>query len=237
LAASSVNSFPDSLPRSAAVVVAGGSGQRVGAGVAKQFLDVGGQPILRRAILPFLSHPSVDAVVVVLPPHDAADPPPWLLDLDITIVAGGAERSDSVWNGLLAVPPEIEVVLIHDGARPFVSRPVIDRVLAAAAGGAAIAALPVADTIKEVEDGVIVGSPERARLWQAQTPQGFVRSVLIDAHRMARRDHSAATDDAMLVERLGTPVRVVEGAPENIKITRPVDLLFAEALAAQQSAG
>jgi 2-C-methyl-D-erythritol 4-phosphate cytidylyltransferase len=227
-----VNSSPD-VVTAAAVVVAGGSGRRMG-GVAKQFLEVGGQPILRRALLPFVEHPDVHCVVVVLPSDDAAAPPPWLAELPVRVVAGGAERSDSVWNGLAALPPGIDLVLVHDGARPFVSRQVIDRVLYAARDGAAIAAVPVADTIKEVDgSGAVIATPERARLWQAQTPQGFRRALLVRAHRAAREAGIPATDDAVLVERLGTTVRVVEGAAENIKVTRPVDLVFAEALAAR----
>jgi 2-C-methyl-D-erythritol 4-phosphate cytidylyltransferase len=233
-----VSSSPDGRPRAAAVVVAGGAGRRVGGELPKQFLEVGGVPILLRATLPFLGHPAVRSVIVVLPAEYASTPPPWLDRRDLVLVAGGAERSDSVRNGLLAVPPDVETVLIHDGARPFVSRAVIDRVLGAAAHGPAIAAIPAADTIKEVDASRrIVGTPDRARLWQAQTPQGFPRDLLLEAHRRARVEAAPATDDAALLERMGVAVHVVEGAPENIKITRPVDLVFAEALAAHLAPG
>src|SRR5262249_53228908 len=137
----------------------------------------------------------------VLPAEDAASPPEWLACLAVRIVAGGAERGDSVWNGLLAAGDEVDLVLVHDGARPLVTADVIDRVLDAAAAGA-IAAVPVTDTIKEVRDeGVIAGTPDRAKLWQAQTPPGFPRAGLMRAYRQARDEGVAATDDAALYER------------------------------------
>lgn len=218
--------------RAAAVVVAGGSGRRMGGGVRKQYLQVGGAPILLHAVRAFVRHPGIGAVVVVLPPEDAASPPAWLAELGVAVVAGGEERGDSVWNGLLATPEDAETVLVHDGARPFVGAAVIDRVLEGARRGAVLAALPVTDTLKEVgPDGVVAGTPDRARFWQAQTPQGFPRALLLEAHRRARADGVRATDDAALCERYGIPVRVVEGAAENLKVTRPADLALAEALA------
>ena len=231
---SSTPSSAEPRPRSraAAVVVAGGSGRRMGGSVRKQYMEVGGEPILLRAARAFTAHPDVDGVVVVLPPADAAHPPAWLLELGVTVVAGGEERGDSVWNGLLATPEDAEVVLVHDGARPFVSAEVVGRVLEAARSGAVLAALPVVDTLKEVaEDGTVLGTPDRARFWQAQTPQGFPRAVILEAHRRARAEGVRATDDAALCERYGIPVRVVEGAADNLKVTRPTDLAVAEALA------
>ncbi len=229
---SSTPSSAEPRPRAAAVVVAGGSGRRMGGGVRKQYMEVGGEPILLRAVRAFVEHPDVGSVVVVLPPEDAASPPAWLLDLGVTIVAGGEERGDSVWNGLLATPEDAEAVLVHDGARPFVTADVIGRVLEAARSGAALAALPVTDTLKEVAaDGTVVATPDRARFWQAQTPQGFPRAVILEAHRRARAEGVRATDDAALCERYGIPVRVVEGAADNLKVTRPADLAVAEALA------
>jgi 2-C-methyl-D-erythritol 4-phosphate cytidylyltransferase len=217
--------------RAAAVVVAGGSGRRFGGPVRKQYLWVGGEPVLLRAIRPFLHHPRIGSVVVVLPPDDVAHPPPWLAELPVTIVAGGAERGDSVLNGLMAVGVDADRVLVHDGARPFVTPDVIDRVLDAEGG--AIAAVPVTDTIQRVAaDGVIVDTPDRATLWQAQTPQGFPRAALIEAYRQARAEGVAATDDAAVFARYAGPVRVVMGAHGNLKVTRPEDLPIAEAIAA-----
>lgn len=222
--------------RAAAVVVAGGAGTRLGGPVRKQYLEVGGEPVLLRAIRSFLHHPRITSVVVVLPAGDLAAPPRWLAGLPIQIVAGGAERGDSVLNGLLALPEDVSHVLIHDGARPFVSIDVIDRVLDACADGGASAAVPVTDTIQQVDrDGVITATPDRAALWQAQTPQGFPRAALLDAYHRARADGVAATDDAGLYARYVGPVRVVMGAYDNLKVTRPEDLRIAEAIAANRS--
>jgi 2-C-methyl-D-erythritol 4-phosphate cytidylyltransferase len=216
--------------RAAAVVVAGGSGTRFGGPVRKQYLEIGGVPVLLRAVRPFLDHPRIASVVVVLPPDDVAAPPPWLAGLPLIIVAGGEARGDSVLHGLQAVAEDVDRVLIHDGARPFVSADVIDRVLDAEGG--AIAAVPVTDTIQRVNVyGEIVATPDRTWLWQAQTPQGFPRAALLDAYRRARADGLAATDDAAIFARYAGKVRVVMGAYRNLKVTRPEDLPVAEALA------
>jgi 2-C-methyl-D-erythritol 4-phosphate cytidylyltransferase len=226
---------PSPEPRAAAIVVAGGSGRRIGGAVRKQYLEVGGRPVLLRAVLPFLHHPRISHVVVVLPPGDAANPPAWLASLGVRIVAGGAERGDSVWNGLRETREDDDVVLVHDGARPFVDRDVIDRVLDAVP---AIAAVPVTDTIKQVDDaGTIVATPDRARLWQAQTPQGFPRDALVRAYARAREEGVGATDDAAVYERYAGPVRVVRGSYRNLKVTRPEDLPVAEALALAADGG
>jgi 2-C-methyl-D-erythritol 4-phosphate cytidylyltransferase len=224
-------------PRAAAVIVAGGSGRRVGGPVRKQYLEIDGIPVLHRAVLPFLIDPRIHQVVVVLPPDDVEAPPPWLASLGVRIVAGGAERGDSVQRGLAAVEEGVDFVLVHDGARPFVSPGVIERVLDAAPR-ATIAAVPVTDTIKQVdEDGTIAGTPDRARLWQAQTPQGFPLADLRRAYERARGDGVAATDDAALYERYVGPVRVVMGSYRNLKVTRPADLAVAESLALAPEAG
>jgi len=219
------------------VIVAGGSGRRVGGPVRKQYLEIDGIPVLLRAVLPFLVDPRIRQVVVVLPPDDVEAPPHWLASLGVRIVAGGAERGDSVWNGLAAVSDEVDYVLIHDGARPFVPPALVDDVLDAAPA-AVIAAVPVTDTIKQVdEDGTIAGTPDRARLWQAQTPQGFPLGELLRAYRSARDEGFAATDDAAVYARCVGPVRVVMGSYRNLKITRPEDLAVAEALALAPGAG
>lgn len=226
---SSITSSAD--PTVAAVIVAGGSGRRMG-GVPKQYLDLLGEPVLQRAIRPFLDHPRVGEVVVVLPEEDVAAPPEWLHRLPLRIVAGGPERGDSVRSGLSALPGDVELALIHDGARPFVSADLIDRVIDGAAAGGAIAAVPATDTMKEVDaDGLIVRTLPRARIWQAQTPQGFPLASILGAHERARAEGWSETDDAALCERLGIPVAVVEGDRDNIKITRPGDLAVAEAIA------
>jgi 2-C-methyl-D-erythritol 4-phosphate cytidylyltransferase len=215
------------------VIVAGGSGLRFGGPVRKQYLEIGGVPVLLRAIRPFLSHPRIGQVIVVLPPEDVLHAPTWLLDVPVRIVAGGAERGDSVANGLEAVE-DADWVLIHDGARPFVDSGIIDRVLDGCVEAGAIAAVPVTDTIKQVDaEGAITGTPDRSTLWQAQTPQGFPLAALRDAYRRAAEEGIAATDDAALYERYVGPVRVVMGSYRNFKVTRPDDLPIAEAIAAE----
>jgi 2-C-methyl-D-erythritol 4-phosphate cytidylyltransferase len=216
--------------RAAAVIVAGGSGTRLGGPVRKQYLRVGGEPVLLRAVRPFLAHPRIHQTVVVLPADDVADPPDWLADLPVRIVPGGAERADSVLAGLRGVDADVDRVLIHDGARPFVSTAIIDRVLDAEGG--AIAAVPVTDTIQQVDaSGVIVHTPDRSALWQAQTPQGFPLGGILDAYDRAAAEGVTATDDAAIYARFVAPVRVVMGAYENLKVTRPEDLPVAEAIA------
>lgn len=219
--------------KAAAVVVAGGAGTRMGGETRKQYLRLGGEPVLLHAVRPFLAHPEIGPVVVVLPAQDAIDPPEWLRGLAVSVVAGGAERGDSVWHGLLAVPEDADWVLVHDGARPLVTGEIISRVLDACRHGGAIAAVAVTDTIQEVDgEGVIRATPDRSRLWRAQTPQGFPRQALVDAYRRAREEGAAFTDDAAVYARFAGPVRVVEGADDNLKVTRPADLAVAEVLRA-----
>jgi len=143
----------------------------------------------------------------------------------VQVVAGGAERQDSVWRGLQAVPSTAVVVAVHDAVRPFVTRALIDAVIAAArANGAAICALPIAETVKRVRDGVVEATVDRRALWAVQTPQVFHTALLREAHEKARRDAFLGTDESMLVERLGHAVAVVPGLRANVKITTADDL-------------
>jgi 2-C-methyl-D-erythritol 4-phosphate cytidylyltransferase len=220
------------------VVVAAGQGHRLGGEMPKQFLPVGGVPVLLRALRPFVGHPEVAQVVVVLPPDHAERPPAFLASLTgggLVIAPGGRERSDSVAAGLRVLAAECTVVLVHDGARPFVERGVIDAVIAhARAGEGAVAAVPVSDTLKEQTPGDpprVARTVPRDRLWRAQTPQGFPRRLLEEAYARAA-DPNAATDDAALVEACGGAVRLVPDTPRNLKITTREDLAVAEALAA-----
>ena len=217
------------------VIVAGGESARIGGSELKQFRWVAGKPTLLHSLQTFMARPDVAAVVVVLPRAFVADPPPWIFQCDIDrlmLSVGGRTRTDSVQNGLEDLPDEAQVVLIHDAARPLVDDATIDRVLAAARSGeCAIAALPVVDTLKEVDTaGRIVRTVDRAGLWRAQTPQGFPRDVIVRAHRDARANHVSATDDAALCERLGIPVSVVRGSERAMKITEESDFARAEAL-------
>ena len=172
--------------------------------------------VLLHSVQLFMERSDVCCVVCVLPQRYAGDPPPWLFQCDVDrllVSVGGRTRSESVANGLDDLPDEAQVVLVHDAARPLVDSATIDRVIDAVRGGTgAIAALPVVDTLKEVdEQQYIVRTVERDFLWRAQTPQGFPRRMLVDAHRRARIERISATDDAALCERLGHPVRVVLG--------------------------
>lgn len=214
------------------MIAAGGSGARMGPGRGrKQYLELGGEPVLLHAIRPFLEHADVAWVIVALPAEDVEEPPFPIPD-GVRVVEGGAERGDSVRRALDVVPAEADVVLIHDGARPLVTGAVVDRVLRAAAGGlGAVAAVPVADTLKRVaDDGTITSTVSRRGLWQAQTPQAFPRVMIVDAYRRAAEEGVAATDDAALVERYGGRVVVVEGDVRNLKVTHPADLTLAELL-------
>jgi 2-C-methyl-D-erythritol 4-phosphate cytidylyltransferase len=224
-----------SRPDTGAIVVAAGEGRRLG-GPPKQFREVGGVPLLLRAIRPFAAHPEVRLVAAVVPAEIGAAPPAWLADAlgdRLVVVGGGATRSESVRAGLAALPPECTTVLVHDAARPFPSTATIDAVLLLARSGlAAVAAVPVTDTLKASEvtdDGMtrVTGTVPRHGLWRAQTPQGFPRALLERAHARG----GTASDDAMLVEALGETVVVVPDSPLNLKITTAEDLWLAEALA------
>jgi len=217
-----------------AIIAAGGAGRRLGGSVPKQLLDIGGRTILAHSVRAFTSHARVTDVIVVLPSVgeasegrlDGASIP------GARVVPGGARRQDSVANGFDAVPPDADVVLIHDAARPFVTEDLIGRTIdAAAAHGAAIAALQARDTIKRVRtDGVIVDTIPRSEIYLAQTPQGFRRDVLAKAIATGRSGVDA-TDEAMLAEHAGFTVHVVDGDPGNVKITTQEDLDAARARA------
>ncbi|TVP79702.1 MAG: 2-C-methyl-D-erythritol 4-phosphate cytidylyltransferase, partial [Gemmatimonadales bacterium] len=169
-------------------VPAAGMGRRMG-GVRKAFLELDGEPLLARSLRPFLEHPRVVSVAVALPTEEAASPPDWLQGLDprIRLVKGGATRLHSVRAALSALDPLVGVVLVHDAARPFVTRAVIDRCLKVADGGeGAVAAWPSTDTLKEVDGaGRVLSTPDREAIWRAQTPQAFPRSELLEAYRTA----------------------------------------------------
>ena len=218
------------------VLVAAGLGVRAGPGEPKQFRPIVGVPMLLRALRPFTSHPEVAHVVVALPPAYADRPPDWLGKLRgerVTLVAGGEQRSQSVRAGLGALVPAVAIVLVHDAARPFVSRATIDAVIARARHGVgAVAGLPVSDTVKEIADGNRVArTVPRDRLWRAQTPQGFPRAMIDQAYARLAGGEPASTDDAELCERAGFPIEVVADVPHNLKVTTADDFRIAEALA------
>jgi 2-C-methyl-D-erythritol 4-phosphate cytidylyltransferase len=202
-------------------------------GAKKPFLTLAGEPLLVHSLRPFLARKDVVAVAVAVSPEDVEEAAGWVEALDprIRVVAGGDTRSDSVAHGVAALPLEVDVILVHDAARPLVTEGAIQRCVAAAsAGEGAVAGWPATDTLNEVDaSGRIVATPDRDRIWHAQTPQGFPASVLRGALEDAEL-RARATDDASLVEAAGTPVRMVEGSADNLKVTRPQDLPVAEVL-------
>jgi 2-C-methyl-D-erythritol 4-phosphate cytidylyltransferase len=224
-----------SQPDVGVVIVAAGTGSRVGGSELKQFRWVGGKPMLLHSVQLFQSRSDVAMVVCVLPRSVIGDPPPWLFQSDterLLLSVGGATRQDSVANGLDDLPAELGVIVVHDAARPLVPDIVVSRVIAEARGGrSAIAALPVVDTLKEVDaEGRIVKTVPRERLWRAQTPQAFPRRILLRAHAEARTRGLKATDDAALCEALGIPVVVVKGSERAMKVTEEADFARADAL-------
>jgi 2-C-methyl-D-erythritol 4-phosphate cytidylyltransferase len=213
----------------AAILVAAGSGERLGAGVPKAYVQVAGQTLLQHAFAVFSAHPRVGEVIVVVPPGDTG----WYIS---TVVFGGATRQESVAAGLRRVSADVDFVLVHDVARPFVPPTVIDAVIAALEGGAeaVVPVVPIHDTVRRVgPDGALAETVDRSTLVAVQTPQGFARHVLAAAHELPGQQ---ATDDAGLVEALGLRVVAVPGAEDGFKITTPLDLARAETVARLRSA-
>ncbi|MDH5348734.1 MAG: 2-C-methyl-D-erythritol 4-phosphate cytidylyltransferase [Nitrospira sp.] len=225
--------------RTVALVPAAGRGLRMGGQVAKQFLSLGGQPLILHS-LRVLQASSVIHEIILAVPHSEMD---YCLKEIVAkhhftkvtkVVPGGAERQDSVRHALEAVHDDVDVVLVHDAVRPFLTELMINEVVCTArAKGAAIISLPMKDTVKQVgADHVIERTVDRTGLWLAQTPQAFRRDWLLLAHRKAHGEGVRATDDAYLMEWCGYPVSVVEGSGENIKVTRPEDMAIGEAILA-----
>lgn len=212
-------------------------GKRMGAGSNKQYLMLDGMPILARTVQVFQQAECIDAIYLVSPEPEIPFCRSEVVDrYGFTkvraIVSGGAERQNSVYNGLCAIEgiQDDDLVLIHDGVRPFVSALMLEEAVAAAQQtGAAVVAVPVKDTVKVVRDGVIMETPAREELWLAQTPQAFRYGLIRAAHEEAAAAGFLGTDDASLMERQGKPVRVVTGDYRNIKITTPEDMILAEA--------
>jgi 2-C-methyl-D-erythritol 4-phosphate cytidylyltransferase len=217
-----------------AIIVAAGSGERLGASRPKALVDLHGRPIVDWSLCTFADHPEISAIVIVAP-SDAVDVLTTGAAGRALVVAGAATRQDSVHAGLTALPTEVTHVLVHDAARPLVPPAVISAVIAALRAGldAVIPVLPVTDTIKRVDaNGVVQATVDRASLRTVQTPQGFRRDVLVAAHRSGReRVRDTITDDAGLVESIGRTVQTVPGSELAFKITTPHDLQLAYRLA------
>jgi 2-C-methyl-D-erythritol 4-phosphate cytidylyltransferase len=224
-----------------ALIPAAGMGRRMNAGINKQYLQLAGMPIVARTVAVFQQDDRVDHVYLVIPEAEI----PYCrrevvyahgLDKVRAIVAGGSERQHSVLNGLRALPSpaDDDIIIIHDGVRPFVTTDMIQRSIdSARINDGALVAVPVKDTIKVVRDGLVRETPLRESLWQAQTPQTFRYGIIRNAHERAAAEGYLGTDDASLVERLGGSVAVIMGDYRNIKITTPEDLLLGEAFLKQ----
>ncbi len=224
----------------AAIIPAGGSGSRMGLEIPKQFYELNSIPVLAYTLLAFQQTAIISSVIVVVPrdhlEHSQRIVRGFKLDKVVKIVLGGRLRQDSVLAGLLSLDPAIEYVAVHDAARPLISPELITAcVMEAQKNGAAMAAVPVRDTLKEVNRrGQIRRTIDRKNIWQAQTPQVVRVSLLRQAFNAAKKDNFIGTDEASLLEALDIPVVVVNGSEKNIKITRPDDLLIAEALLMQE---
>ncbi|MBG9941531.1 2-C-methyl-D-erythritol 4-phosphate cytidylyltransferase [Brevibacillus formosus] len=214
------------------VIVAAGSGKRMGGQRNKLWLPLAGEPILAHTVRLFATHPDIDEVVLVVSEADHAEVMALISAEKLTVVVtlGGAERQDSVRNGLASLSASCDYVLVHDAARPFVTRKQIsDMINQVQQDQATIMAVPVKDTIKVVgATGLVESTPARESLWAVQTPQAFRMSLLREAHQAAEAAGKLGTDDAMLVEWMGHPVSIMQGSYENIKITTPDDLWFGE---------
>lgn len=237
--------------RTAVVIPAAGRGVRLGPGAPKALRALNGTPMLIHAVRAMAASRAVSLVVVVAPSDGAAEVKNLLDDhalperTDYLVVPGGETRQESVRLGLAALPEGVTTVLVHDAARPLVPVDTVDSVIEAVRDGAVavVPALPVADTVKEVEPAAtkgdpesVVATPERSRLRAVQTPQGFDYETLVNAHATIALTGDGATDDAGMVERLGAPVVVVPGHEEAFKVTRPLDLVLAEAVLARRRA-
>jgi len=223
--------------RASAIIVAAGSGTRLGSGEPKAFVKLRGHPMLHYSLATLAKLPMIEEVVIATPAGMERKTREEVaragLEVPVKITPGGIERQDSVRIALALAAAEAEVIVIHDAARPFADATLFRRCIdAASARGAAIAAIPVADTLKRVADGVIHSTLKRAGLYQAQTPQAFQRRLLVAAHERATRERIVATDDADLVEQIGGTVEIVEASAVNMKITSKSDLMIAESLAA-----
>ena len=228
--------------RTTAIVLAAGEGRRIGGNTSKIFLPLAGRPLLLRTLDRVFSARTIENVVLVVAAHELVRcesllrSDTALRDLPWLVQSGGSTRRQSAKRGLEKIDAGTDLVMIHDGARPFVSASLIDRCVEVAADkGAVIVGLPARDTIKLVsQDRRIQSTPERSLLWEVQTPQVFKRELILEAHARADQDGLEVTDDALLVERLGKSVFVIDGERTNLKITVPEDIWVAEALIREQ---
>ena len=217
-----------------AIIPAAGRGKRIGAPVPKQFLEIQGKPLLHHTLTVFASCKLIDYVVLVMPQADVDEMgEDWLNKYDIVreVVVGGEQRQDSVYNGFNSLEEGTDIVVVHDGVRPFTTPQMITATVEAAQQhGAAITAIPVSDTVKQAADGFVKQTVSRDGLWRVQTPQAFQYGLLQQAFKKAKKDSYYGTDEGSLIEYLGERVRIVPGSELNIKITRKEDLVLGESL-------
>ena len=222
-------------PICTAVIVAAGKGKRMGTEISKQFLPLCGKEILTHTVEKFEAAKHIRDIVLVTGQDSLQDVRDMVQEYNwkkvVSVVAGGKERQDSVWNGLQAVSADTEIVLIHDGVRPFVTEEILnDSIETAMETGGCVAGVPAKDTIKVCnEENIAVATPDRSALWQIQTPQTFRKELILQAYAQAKEDGFSGTDDASLAEHRGYPVKVIMGSYRNIKITTREDLLVGEA--------
>lgn len=225
----------DKNPKTAAIILAGGTGERFGKEGGKQLVEIGGKPILTWSVEAFDAVGDIGLIVIVCPAERQGEylsktVDPFSFATPIVVAAAGSTRQESAFSGLELVPEEFEYVVMHDGARPLISADLIAHTIATLKGNidadGAVVAHPAIDTLKVVENGVIVGTPDRSVFWNAQTPQVFRAGIYRRAHASALSDGFVGTDDSSLIERLGGRVLVVEGKRDNIKLTVPEDYLM-----------
>ena len=225
----------DKNPKTAAIILAGGTGERFGKEGGKQLVEIGGKPILTWSVEAFDAVGDIGLIVIVCPAERQGEYLSKAVDTfsfatPIVVAAAGSTRQESAFSGLELVPEEFEYVVMHDGARPLISADLIAHTIATLKGNidadGAVVAHPAIDTLKVVENGVIVGTPDRSVFWNAQTPQVFRAGIYRRAHASALSDGFVGTDDSSLIERLGGRVLVVEGKRDNIKLTVPEDYLM-----------
>lgn len=220
-----------------AIIPAAGQSRRMGLGTNKQFLTLGGKPVLAHTLTTFENCPEVQEIIIVAAEGEEdyccqAIVEKYNFSKVAKVIKGGKERQDSVYRGILSLSPGVDIVIVHDGARPFVTAGMIQSSIdGCLETGGAIIAVPVKDTIKIVnEEQIVENTPPRETLWSVQTPQTFRYSLLREAHETAKREDFLGTDDASLLERLGKRVKVIRGSYENLKITTPEDLIIGEAI-------
>lgn len=227
----------DEILKSSVIIVAAGKGKRMGRDYNKQYIILENKPILAHTIEKFENNCYIDEIILVVGNDEVNFVKENIVQKynfkKITsIIEGGLERQDSVYNGLQSASKDCNIVLVHDGARPFITDETIEKgIQVAKESGACVVAVPVKDTIKIINENMeVVNTPDRETLWAVQTPQIFAYTLLMEAYKKIQNRNIKVTDDAMLVEKLGYTIKIIEGSYENIKITTPEDLILGEGI-------